>query len=341
MVAQTEQMLQHWSARQTWDISDEMMSLTRRLACKTLLGFDFLDETEAFGKLILQWMSFFTSPAVMLPLLDLPETPYRRCLEASSRLERTVREMIAHKRTAGAGGADALSLLLHAQGEQGDGLTEDELIGHVTLLFLAGQLTSSSTLTWTLFLLAQHPPIMADLLDELTGKLHGDAPTPQQLQDLPLLDHVLKESMRLLPVIPMSARITTQAVEMGSYLIAEGVSPYHTHHQADLYPQPERFLPSRWQQIHPSPYEYVPFGAGKRMCIGSTFAIFEMKIILATIVQRYRLQVAPGTRVDHLITGRLTLVPKNGLPMRICPQDRHWEYEQVRGTIRDLVELES
>jgi|SRR5437667_9038366 len=89
-------------------------------------------------------------------------------------------------------------------------------------------------------------------------------------------------------------------------------------------------------------YEYLPFGAAKRMCIGSTFALFEMKIVLAMIVQRYRLQVVPRARIDHLITGRLTLVPKHGMPMRICPQDRpcQREYEPVRGTIHELVTLD-
>jgi cytochrome P450 len=144
----------------------------------------------------------------------------------------------------------------------------------------------------------------------------------------------------------MSGRIAAQPVEMGPYLIPQGseiiYSPYHTHRQPDLYPQPERFLPARWEKFHPSPYEYLPFGAGKRMCIGSTFALFEIKIVLAMILQRYRLHVVPGTRIDHLITGRLTLVPRNGMPMCIRPQDRqfHREYEPVRGTIRELVMLE-
>jgi cytochrome P450 len=322
-----------------------MMSLTRRISSKTLFGIDVAEGSDGLGKFMLEWLAFFTSPAMMLPFVDILGTPYHRCLVVSERLDRIVREMIAQKRAVGTGQEDALSLLLRTQDGQGSGLTEDELIGQANILFLAGQLTSSGTLTWTLFLLAQHSQIMADLFDELDGKLHGDAPTAEQLQDLPLLDHVVKESMRLLPSIPMSGRVAAQPVEMGPYLVPQGAeiifSAYHTHHQADLYPEPERFLPSRWEQIHPSPYEYLPFGAGKRMCIGASFALFEIKIALAMILQRYRLQVAPGAKIDHLITGRLTLLPKHGMPMRIVPQDRQFQrsFKPVSGTIRELVTL--
>jgi cytochrome P450 len=345
MVTATEQMLSRWSTSNTWDVSSEMRDLTRRISSKALFGLDTSGESEEFNKLITQWLAFFTSPAMMFPFVDIPGTPYHRCLVASERLDRTVREMIARKREALTDQGDAISLLIHAQDEEGRRLTEDELIGQANILYLAGQLTSSGTLTWTLFLLTQHPQIMADLLDELEGKLHGNAPTAEQLQDLPLLDHVVKESMRLLPAIPMSGRLAAQPVEMGPYLIPQGTeiifSAYHTHHQADLYPQPERFLPSRWEQIRPSPYEYLPFGAGKRMCIGASFAVFEIKTALAMILQRYRLQVVPGANIDHLITGRLTLVPGHGMPMRIFPQDRQFqqEYKPVSGTIQELVTL--
>jgi len=107
----------------------------------------------------------------------------------------------------------------------------------------------------------------------------------------------------------------------------------------ELYHQPEKFLPERWSTMNPSPYEYLPFSAGKRMCIGATFAMMEIRIVLAMILQRYRLQLAPGTKIDHLVT--VTLAPKDGMPMIIHHQDRQFrgENEPVRGTIHEMVDL--
>src|SRR5207248_2022617 len=126
----------------------------------------------------------------------------------------------------------------------GQQLTDGELVGHAMTLFLAAFETTANTLSWTLFLLAQHPDVLADLLDELAF-LGGDAPAMHRLDRLPLLDNVLKETMRLLPAIPFSRRIATTDCLLGPYHVPQGsrvlFSHYITHHMPELYPEPNRF----------------------------------------------------------------------------------------------------
>jgi cytochrome P450 len=105
----------------------------------------------------------------------------------------------------------------------------------------------------------------------------------------------------------------------------------------DLYPEPERFRPERWRDIDPNQYEYMPFSAGPRMCIGAMFATQLLKISLAMILQRFRLTVIPETRIDRIV--RITMQPRHGLPMMLFKNDRKFAASEVRGQIREMVTL--
>jgi cytochrome P450 len=220
-------------------------------------------------------------------------------------------------------------------------MTEDELIGQVNVLFTAAHHTNTAALTWTLFLLSQHPRVMADLVDELDGELHGEAPRVEQFGRLPLLERVIKESLRILPPVVWSTRIVDQPVQLGPHHLPRGsrvlYSQYMTHHLPELYPNPERFDPDRWLSGEPSPYEYLPFGAGPRLCIGYAFSMALMRIAVAMILQRYRLSLASGARIDRKYA--VTLSPKYGMPMTVRNQDRQFTREIPRGNIHDLVDL--
>src|SRR5262249_51889471 len=141
--------------------------------------------------------------------------------------------------------------------------------------------------------------------DELESVLHGDAPTIAQLERLPLLDRVLKESLRVLPPVPFVPRFTTAPSQVGSHTVPANVmvipSMYVTHHMPEIYPEPERFNPDRWSAIEPSPFEFLPFGAGPHVCVGYNFALTELKIVLPMILQRYRLALAPDAQIDRYV----------------------------------------
>jgi cytochrome P450 len=273
---------------------------------------------------------------------DLPGTPYRRWLDLTHAIDTRMVEVIRQKRKAPGTGRDMLSMLIEARDEDGGTLSEDDLIGHAEVIFAAGHETSSNALSWTLFLLAQHPRVLADLCDELAGTLHGAAPTFEQLAQLPLLDWVVKESLRLFPPAPLNHRITARDTELGQYRIAKGTevlsSIYHTHRMAELYPDPLRFLPERWAGLDPGPYAYNPFSAGPRMCIGATFALFEIKVVLALLLQRFRLELAPNQRIDRYFG--ITLAPAGRVLMHVQRPGRAYARRApVHGNVSAMVDL--
>jgi len=237
-----------------------------------------------------------------------------------------------------------MSLLIRAHDEFGDRLSDDELIGQAAILFGAAHLTTANTLTWTLFLLAQHPHIAQELHGELSAVLHGESPTVQQLEQLQVLDRVVKESMRVLPASSYSQRLAVSPVELGPLRLDRGAivvfSQFITHHMEDLFPEPEQFLPQRWQTIRPSPYAYLPFAAGPRMCLGGPLAIMIIKMTLAVILQRYRLEVVPGANINGLVTATM-LTPTSSVPMIVKEPSSPFQAGPVRGNIHELVKLES
>ena len=343
MVALTERMLDGWQVGQSLDIAHAMQQLTLRVACKTLFGLDITGQSEGLGRLIKRLLATpFFSPAIAWFPFDLPGTPYRRMMVDSALLEQEILALIARRRADPDEHGDVLAMLIRARDEDGTGLTDAALLGHTNTLLIAGHETSSNALSWTLLLLAQHPRVLADLLDELAGTLRGAAPAVEQLGRLPLLDRVVKESMRLLPPASFSSRISTAPFALGPYELPEGAlvtfSQFLTHRLPELYPDPQRFCPERWERIDPSPYEYLPFGAGPRMCIGAAFALMEIKIVLAMLLQRFRPALPPGTRVDYQV--KITLSPRGELPMVLAEREQPPRRTDVRGTIRDVVDFD-
>jgi cytochrome P450 len=341
MVTLTEQQVAAWQQGQQLDMLQEMRQLTLNIAVKTLIGLAPHEGGGYLGRSFQCWQEYLFSTLTVLLPISLPGLPYYRLLTLAEKLVAEIQYIIERKRARGVDEGDVLSLLLRAHTEDGSRLTDDELIGQTLTLFIAGHETTASALTWTLFLLSQHPSIWADLLDELAGNLNGHAPAIEQLNKLPLLEGVIKESMRLLPPFIWQLRFSQAPCEIGPYLLPQDtrivVSSIITHHRADLYPQPQQFCPERWFTNDPTPYEYFPFSAGPRMCLGATFALMEMKIVLSIILQQYRLSLPAQARVDR--TGLVFSVPKGGLPMQIDLPARPLAKSEVWGNIHSLVDL--
>lgn len=343
MVSLAERHIAGWRAGQELDMLAEMKGLTLSVAVEAILGLDPRSEGDRVRTLMSRWLRVAFSPAILALPYDVPGLPFHHMLEMSKGLEGEVRGMVERRREVGrlSEGNDALSMLLQAHDEAGAALTDDELIGQTTALFVAGHETTASALTWTLFLLAQHPRVLHDLLDELRGKLNGSAPTLEQLNDLPLLDAVIKESMRLLPPGLWFLRVAQQDTYFGPYRIEEGTrvlwTPVVTHRLPELYPDPAAFKPERWFSINPSPYEYLPFSAGPRRCLGATFATMELKLVLPLILQRYTMRLPRVAHVD--LAGSPLAQPKGGLRMKLAKPGARLVKSQVRGNIADIVDL--
>src|SRR5207245_10822379 len=148
------------------------------------------------------------------------------------------------------------------------------------------------------------------------------------------LDRVIKESMRIVPPVPCTIRAADDdAIPMGSLTLGHGTrvicSHFLTHHLPEIYPEPEIFRPDRWRDIDPTQYEYMPFSAGPRACIGAMFAIQVLKISLAIMLQKFRFTVARGARIDRV--ARITMNPRYGMPMLLRENERQSERSSGRG----------
>ncbi|KST66186.1 cytochrome P450 [Mastigocoleus testarum] len=344
MVAMTQFEIDQLSINQVCEISQLMQRLTLRIATKTLFGEDINTVDSTAGEVLQEILNCQRSSSIKLFPFDIPGLIFHRYLDLLAEYETKIKKIIADKKAKGADDNDVLSMLIQARYEEsGHSLSEDELIAHTGVIFLAGHETTANTLTWTMFFLSQHPQVTYDLVNELDSVLHGESPTIEQLEQLPLLDRVIKESMRVLTSVPWNGRVTSEATELGGYELPKGtevlVSIYHTHHMPELYEDPEAFKPERWETINPSIYEYNPFSSGPRLCLGAAFAKIEIKIILAMLLQRFRWEYINSQKVDR--AGVISIKPKYGLPMIVRPQDRNFNQGvgNVEGNIRESIKL--
>lgn len=329
-----------WKTGTGINIHEKVRALTLRIASAVLFS---RDPTEAYpiGRMLEDWVGRCFSMGVWTYPLPVPGTPYHAMLRQAERIEKALLAMIARRRAQPGARSDVLSLLMEARDNEERAMTDTELVGQASILFIASFETTTSALTWSLFLLAQHPAVMHQLMDEIETVL-GDAPPHfDQLPQLPFLHWVIKESMRILPPVPYTVRVAQQPLKVGPFEVPPETrviaSHYLTHHLPDLYPEPERFRPERWRNINPTQYEYLPFNAGPRICIGGAFATQVLKISLAMILQRFRFTVVPGTRINRIVA--ISMNPHHGLPMIIAKKDRNYSVSEVRGQIREMVDF--
>jgi len=338
----TEEMISTWRIGQTIDLGQEMKHFALKITGNILFGLDDLTTAHAIENVFEEWMdlnhaNFFCS---LLPIDNLTGC-YDRMLEAGEQLEFLFMELLREKeadRAARDAPSDLLAMFMRLR--KADAITHDELIGQIHTLFNAAYHTTSCALLWSLFLLAQHPEVNERLLDELE-EFDGAAPSLDELERLPYLERVIRESLRILPPVVYSPRGNVAAAELGRYHLPAQtlvVSSYYvSHHLPEVYERPDEFNPDRWLTQKSDPYAYLPFSAGARMCIGTPFALLMMKAALAVIVQRHRLTVLPGTRIDRNAT--LTIGIRDELPVTVWPQDRNFMSSPVTGDIHDMVSL--
>jgi cytochrome P450 len=340
MVEATGQMMAGWHAGETRPLERDMAQLVVTIAMRTIFDIDAPAEAATLQRLVDRLLRVAASPATLLFPHDLPGTTFRTALRTSERIEHILRGLIADKRDGAKSHDDVLSAMITARDERGASLSDDELVAEAYTSFCHD--SNISTVLWSLFLLDQHPSVLDEVVAELTEVLGGAPPTMDALDRMPVLDAVLKEVLRILPPSPMLLRYTAAAADLGPYRLPEGAliffSPYVTHRIPELYPDPLRFDPTRWRSAQtPSGLAYLPFGAGSHHCLGKHFAVLEVKIVLAMLLQRFRPSLQPGTRVDRAM--RISFVPKHGMPMVMHPAGAAVARPAVRGDIRESVML--
>jgi len=342
IVGYTDRMLDRWPDGERLDLDHEMHTLALNIASKTFYGIDATTKDQSLAQMMSDMIFTLFSPVTMIPI-NLPGTPYRKLIRRMEAIERELLAEIERKRTEGAGGDDLLSMMVRAHDEDPTQLTEDEMVGQAFTMFFAGHDTASKALTWTLFLLAQHPDALAELVAELDQRLGGRPPAYEELYDLPVLDRMVKESLRVMtPAVAFTREVTRDAV-LGGYRIPEGseviYSPYVIHVDPEIYSEARRFVPERWHEIKPSAYEYLPFGVGSRTCLGASFGGMQLRIMVSMILQRFRIKVVPGTRID--LRTNVVIGPRDGLAVTVHRQDHRFEgnRSEVTGYVRKMVEM--
>jgi cytochrome P450 len=307
----------------TVDLHETMTELTLTIVAHALFGADLgRHDVEAVGAAMHEVLSQFDrqfSPWFPITArLPLPST--RRFARSVGTFDEVIGRMIARKRHEPAGD-DLLSLLLAAD-EDGRTMDDRQVRDEAITLFLAGHETTSNALTWTWWLLSQHPDADDRLRSELETELLGRTPSVADLPQLPFLDAVVNESIRLRPPAWLIGREAAADHELAGTLVRPGdvvlVSPWLLHHDGRWWPDAGSFRPERWlgPDTDRPRHAYVPFGGGSRMCIGEGFAEMETRLVLATIAQRRRFRLAPTARVA--MQPVITLRPRFGMPMMVA-----------------------
>ncbi len=269
-----------------------------------------------------------------------PGRAYFKWLRTAPKLERAIAEWADEKR-GDPDPNDIFSVLINSPDEKGQPPSKEIIGGILTFTFGAAYETCQNALVWTLVLLAQHPKVAAALAEEIDRAVSGGLPSIDRIGMLPLLDGVTKEGMRLFPPVPLQFRRSLIETKLGGTHIPAGMrvltSVYLINRDPELYSEPNKFIPERWRSLDRSPFEYPVFGAGGRMCPGALFGNQMVKIALAAILSRHRVELVPHTRIDH--RAAITLTPCPGVPIVLREKAALPLASPVVGSIHELVDL--
>jgi cytochrome P450 len=319
MTDATSKMMSKWQASalsgRPLEITAEMSRLTLNIVADALFSADISDDGDDFSHAVDVMNEY---------MADFDPSDFARLSEfnaAQATLNKVVNRIIGERRLRNRDAGDLLSMLMMAYDERtGEGMSDRQLRDQIFTLLMAGHETTAKSLTWTLYLLSQHPEVDARLRREMETTLAGRLPTYQDLSQMPYAWMVIQEAMRLYPPVWLVSRLCRAEDNIGGYRIAAGtlviISPYTMHRHVDFWERPEVFDPERFRpeiSAARTPFAYLPFSGGPRQCIGRAFATVETQLVLAVILQRYQLRLTPGHQVEP--EALVTLRPRYGLPM--------------------------
>ncbi|QQL45397.1 cytochrome P450 [Sulfuriroseicoccus oceanibius] len=323
MVDSCGTLLDGWEreAERQRDAASEMTRLTYTIVARALFSTDVrvgASEMEPVMRSLMDISFERLRRVVNLPSW-VPTAENRRFRTALAEMDRMVYELIDSHRQSDRYD-DLLSMLLRvADDASGQRMTLRDVRNETITLLIAGHETTANALSWTLHLLATHPEIQEDVRDEVASVLGGRPPVVDDLARLELLTRVVHESMRLFPPIWIIERRAIADDEIAGFHIPRGsgvvVSPWTMHGHPGFWEQPDVFDPSRFESGH-NP-AFMPFGGGQRFCVGNEFAMIEAKVILAMVLQRFRVRPVDGAVIRPF--AGITLPPAHGMPLRFDP----------------------
>jgi cytochrome P450 len=279
-----------WPRDQPFPIQETMQAISLDVILQAVLGLGDPTGRVPFKEAVLSMVaalkpSFMFFAALRRPMLGWSAwARFHRQKVATAAL---FKQELAVRRARSDAGEDILSLMVASRKEDGTAFDDDELLEQMVSLIGAGHETTASALTWALYHIHRDQRVRARLLDELSG--NAGPVDPEAVTRLPYLDAVCSEALRLNSVAPLVGRTLRQSLTLKGYDLPAGVSVgigiVNVHRRADLYPEPEQFRPERFLERAYSAFEYLPFGGGSRRCLGAAFAVYEMKLVLATVLR--------------------------------------------------------
>jgi cytochrome P450 len=318
MANMTGDMLGRWQlAADSGDqvnITSEITRLALRIVGQACFAADWEHDSETMERAV--HIAISETYRKFENLVNLPEnipTPANlRFRAAKAELDKIIYRVIENRRCSDDHPADLLNAMMMATEDDGSGMTTEQLRNEVMTFMFGGHETTAVSLTWSLVLLSRHPVVARRLAAEVDEVLGGRTPTVADLPALTYLDCVARESLRLYPPVPLTARTPNEDDDIGGYRIPAGsmvlLSPFITHRHPDFWPNPEGFDPDRWTDGKADDrhrYSWWPFSAGPRKCIGEAFGMQELKLVIAMIIQRFQVGLVPGQPV----------LPKRGLTL--------------------------
>ena len=331
MVDMTLESLQRWEAMsrkgQPISIMEEMHQLVLRIICETMFSTDIGGQTSVIGHAWNDINTFLNDYYHMpFPPLSVPTPRNSRFRNALGSLNAVVDDLIRLRHESNEERGDILSMLLHARDEQtGESMSDQQLHDEVLTLLIGGSDTTVSSLTWIWYMLHQHPEVEWSLHEELDRVLGGRTPTVNDLPQLSYTRMVIDEVLRLYTPAWLFMRRAVQNDEIEGYHLPKGifvlVSPYALHRHPGIWEKPEQFRPERFlpEQAERRPrFSYLPFGGGPRICIGNNFALMEMTLVVATLAQRYHMELLPEQGVEPMPL--ITLRPNKEILVYLRPR---------------------
>ncbi len=322
-----DSLLLNKTANKAFLARDAMQDISLQVILQSVFGLYDGDRCQQLKMLMTKMTELFASPLTSA-LLFFPSlqkdmgtwSPWGNFIHQRKQIDQLIYLEIAERRAnPDSSRTDILSMLLSASDEEGQSMTDEELRDELLALLLAGHETTATAMSWALYWIHRLPDVKQKLLKELESI--SDRNDFMSIFRLPYLTAVCNETLRIYPVAMLTfPRVVEEPVE----LLGHKLEPktivigciYLLHHREDLYPDSQQFNPDRFLERSFSPYEFMPFGGGVRRCVGEALAQFEMKIVLATILSGYNLELCDRAVVKPQRRG-VTLAPAGGIKMRL------------------------
>ena len=329
IVSYTRRLTSSWKPGETRDVHNDMMRLTLEIVVRCLFSADVSNDVDHVGETLKQLVKPFAAQATLKWILNnrLPTPRHLQFNRQVKKIDVVVYRIISERRAQADDNGDLLSMLLRARDEDGSQMNDQQLRDEVMTLFLAGHETTALTLAWTWYLLGGAPEAEKQFHAELDEVIGDRLPTFEDLPRLKFTEQIAKESMRLYPPAYGLGREAINDCEIGGYPVPAGTQVFMfqwaTQRDPRFFDEPQAFKPERWTaefEAQLPKYAYFPFGGGPRACVGASFAMMEMILVMAAVGQKFRLELVRDHPIENYAA--MSLRPKHGVKVLIETRPR-------------------